>query len=1046
VDGSVPPPVPLTRRPPRPSRLAPGPLPETRTAGLQLKQSQPAAATSSPVEPALAALDARRDLESYQKELVRWAVEHVDATIDTSAKKVYFEVRRRLWYSHRGQVIRSLAQGSGLSDADIERTEQGLGQLPREDQVKLSLWVVGSGEEKLKRRFVEGVGRGRIFGFWTNPAQALRESSVLPGSFKVAYLSTEPPDVSRIRDLPQIEGILDYWEASAQAWADYRAEYLRLSVQSESKKEAESGFLWFGNYTSDTLQAHQTELGQWESGWRPEHYTLFMEKLAALRSAVGATRTSFGQLAGEADRDGDNEGQITGLLAQASDGLSRCAAAVGAVGPRATTFSGEIEETRRAIRALRATEIAGLQKRSWWEQAVSSVTNATAGFVAALAKPDNWLTALEIGLEIAAVAATGGASVLIKIGKWLVTAGVGLTKDVTALVAKVGTFTSLDQLQKLVPLTTFFAPAAFIRSMLGALFGEVTVPKGETSEKTPRPEKKKARSIAGKLFATVDGLVSLVRGTYGQLRGFVAERLGRLDLTQYSWFRQFALFYARLVRLKQAAGGSVARLGEWIGQLKGKVLGFIGAVMGKIRSVVAFLSAPAKQIGQWVGSVVNAGVDYLLERLVTNPPSAILKAVFKAVSVAANVNIVELIKAKIPFADALIKKVGETVSGLIGGLIERPAKEIATVGQGFYTELVVPLVENVRNGVTGLFSKPAALVDRLSGGLLSSVVGQGSGAELPIQQEASPTTSTSPHLPSAAAAVSTLQTALSLAPTRGYLRAEEPGAGSTRVDAGVAGSPRIAAGPIGSGARNGTTTNAGHRGTDDAIQRAEYSPQELLGQFRKNLGQQTELFGYRALREEEEGKVGLYSSENDKIGTRGVELVDQGEIKATSGAQSKLLVTFRVNTCTVVVLKTKDAAVLGHFDAGHTTDVGALKPGFVSALLQHLSALPPGEEIEAYVVGGYELSSKFWRENVAEMKKAHQELGTKYGDMCIRMREGLRTLAAELGSLPRVDVKLLGVLTSPQVNVAYDLASASFVPTPGSFTEPVPTERPSDGS
>ena len=345
---------------------------------------------------------------------------------------------------------------------------------------------------------------------------------------------------------------------------------------------------------------------------------------------------------------------------------------------------------------------------------------------------ESLILALEVALEIAGAVTTGGTSIVARVVKWLATTGLKLKDVVTGVAGKIGNFTNLSALKKLIPIGAIFSVGAMVRNVVLALFGKLPAQQTETpgaTEKAPKAKPQKAATgVVGKLLQKVSVVLNLFRKIYGKIKGFIGNLLGKLNLTRFDWFKRFAMFYGRMLKVKQAAGGMVARLTGWISSLKDKILGFLGGVVNKVKTVLAFFANPAKQITKWVTGVVTAGVTYLLNLLITNPPSAVLKVIFKVVRALiaglAGKSLIDLVLAKVPFAKAIVDKISSVVMSLIGDYIKAPAKAIYDKGKDLFETTAMPVVTQIQDRISGVMANAYGFVDQLTGGLLSRITGK----------------------------------------------------------------------------------------------------------------------------------------------------------------------------------------------------------------------------------------------------------------------------------------------------------------------------------
>lgn len=348
---------------------------------------------------------------------------------------------------------------------------------------------------------------------------------------------------------------------------------------------------------------------------------------------------------------------------------------------------------------------------------------------------ESLLLALEVAIEIAAAVASGGTSIVARVAKWLVTTGMKLKNVVGGVVGKIKTFTSLDSLSRIIPVGRLFSVVGLTHNMMLALFGRLPAQQAEPAEQaTPKKPPAKKAGVGGKLFRKVAAVINFFKKIYYKLRAAIAGLLGRLDLTKYDWFQKLAVVYYKVKRAISAVAG---KIGGWLGSMKDKIMGFLGGVVDKVKGVLAFFANPTRQIAQWVKGIVSSGVTFLLNLLITNPPSAVLKVLFKivraVVATMAGKSLIDLVIEKVPFAKAIIGKISETVMALIGGYITEPAKAIYEKGQELFETKAMPVVTAIQDQIAGLMADARTFMDQLTGGKFSQLAAEKAEEGPPVQ-------------------------------------------------------------------------------------------------------------------------------------------------------------------------------------------------------------------------------------------------------------------------------------------------------------------------
>ncbi|MBU0972265.1 MAG: hypothetical protein KKC20_16570, partial [Proteobacteria bacterium] len=649
-----------------------------------------------------------RNLTGYQKELVTWAVEKVDPSMNerlASARDVYEAVRHEIWHSHRGQVIRFMARGDGLDETQAETAVEKFNLFSREERLRLRTWLTGPGEESTKLNFIGGLGRGKVFA-WTDPRQALAESSVLPGNYTIAYNFAKVPDLSNIRTLDQVKGILDYWEVAARAYVECMVQHRELSLELAEKQVAQ------GIFSSNILRGKHKSLRLWQSGG-PPYIKEFIHNLQQLRDRADEGKRKFKGLEKEDAKDEPDQGAINSVLAEGRPVLEILVATLSAIQPTAMTLISGIRESRADISNLRR-QIAQMQPASFWSKTFDAVGEMLQKAIKVITNPQNLLMALEIGLEIAGAVFTGGASVVIRVVKWLATTGIKIKELVTGMIPQIKAYASLEALKKFIPFQHLFSGSAFFHNIILALFGKFSLSESAPAETVrARPARTADRGdFVGRIAARIQAIAALFRRIYRKIHRKTGQLLSRIDLTKYGWFRQLARYYVRIMHLKSMAGNAMSRANRYVGRIKDRIMGLLGGITQRAKQYIGILAKPVK----WLKGVVTAGVEYLLNLLITNPPSAVLKAAFRAIQATAGTSLIDLVKQHVPMASTMIKKMAESVSGWVGGLIENPMEKLAQAAKDLFDTRVVPIINSIKGVIDDVAASGYKFLNTISGG------------------------------------------------------------------------------------------------------------------------------------------------------------------------------------------------------------------------------------------------------------------------------------------------------------------------------------------
>ncbi|MFM9327212.1 NucA/NucB deoxyribonuclease domain-containing protein [Paenibacillus mesotrionivorans] len=299
------------------------------------------------------------------------------------------------------------------------------------------------------------------------------------------------------------------------------------------------------------------------------------------------------------------------------------------------------------------------------------------------------LEGAQIAAEIALAFATGGGSVLLQIIKWLATTLPQLIRQAGSVFSFVTTLRSM----KVQDVKQLLSPAGMGGYLVKGLFGELkSLPAAKEEE-----DKEKEASAGGKeekglmkVLQLLKGVFKVLKGTYGKVAGAINKALPGMNISTKSWFNPFAMIYAGAVQAMEVVKNPAEALNEGAGKLKSAAGSFFSGIKGKVTETAGSIKEKVMLLGkpaQLMKLLANKAVDMVLNFIVTHPPSALIKAVFKGIEAAAGSSIVELVRKHIPFADKLINKVAESspVQSLmkpleqpvnkVGGLIDQVTEE-----------------------------------------------------------------------------------------------------------------------------------------------------------------------------------------------------------------------------------------------------------------------------------------------------------------------------------------------------------------------------------
>ena len=319
------------------------------------------------------------------------------------------------------------------------------------------------------------------------------------------------------------------------------------------------------------------------------------------------------------------------------------------------------------------------------------------------------LEGAQIAAEIAAAVATGGGSVVAQIVTWLTTTLPQLLKQVGSVLNTVNTIRSI-KLSDVKQILSIAGIGSFlVKGLFGQLRGLPQEPK-EEEEKEPAAGREEKGLI--KVLHALTKVLNVLKGVYDKIAGGLNKILGVINIVAKPWFENFSAIYAGVVTVIEKVGNPAQALSEGAEKLKEAVGEFfvkiktkVKEISGSIKEKVTLLGQPA----QLIKTIANKAVDMVLNFIITHPPSALIKAVFKGIEAIAGKSIVELIRQYIPYADKILDKIAG--SGPVQGIMKPLEGPVKTVGG---------MIDQVTDQTTGM-------VDSAEKTTLSSM---GSGAKL----------------------------------------------------------------------------------------------------------------------------------------------------------------------------------------------------------------------------------------------------------------------------------------------------------------------------
>ena len=319
------------------------------------------------------------------------------------------------------------------------------------------------------------------------------------------------------------------------------------------------------------------------------------------------------------------------------------------------------------------------------------------------------LEGAQIAAEIAAAVATGGGSVVVQIVTWLTTTLPQLLKQVGSVLNIVNTIRSIKLSDVKQILSIAGIGSYLVKGLFGQLRGLPQEPK-EEEEKEPAAGREEKGLI--KVLHALTKVLNVLKGIYDKIAGGLNKILGIINIVAKPWFENFSAIYAGIVTVIEKVGNPAQALSEGAEKLKEAVGNFFGSIKTKVKEISGSIKEKVTLLGQpaqLIKIIANKAVDMVLNFIITHPPSALIKAVFKGIEAIAGKSIVELIRQYIPYADKILDKIAG--SGPVQGIMKPLEGPVKTVGG---------MIDQVTDQTTGM-------VDSAEKTTLSSM---GSGAKL----------------------------------------------------------------------------------------------------------------------------------------------------------------------------------------------------------------------------------------------------------------------------------------------------------------------------
>lgn len=183
------------------------------------------------------------------------------------------------------------------------------------------------------------------------------------------------------------------------------------------------------------------------------------------------------------------------------------------------------------------------------------------------------------------------------------------------------------------------------------------------------------------MLQLLQGVFEILQKTAGKVAGAINKALPVINISDKSWFNPFSMIYAGAVQALEVVKNPAEALGEGAGKLKEAAGGFFKGIREKVTEAAGGIKAKVQLLGkpaQLMTVLANKSVEMVLNFIVSNPPSALIKAVFKGIEAVAGQSLVKLIRQHIPFADKLINQIAD--SSPVQGLLQPLQEPVEKVG------------------------------------------------------------------------------------------------------------------------------------------------------------------------------------------------------------------------------------------------------------------------------------------------------------------------------------------------------------------------------
>ncbi|MBP1468094.1 DUF4157 domain-containing protein [Candidatus Chloroploca sp. M-50] len=327
---------------------------------------------------------------------------------------------------------------------------------------------------------------------------------------------------------------------------------------------------------------------------------------------------------------------------------------------------------------------------------------------------------VKVGGELALAVGSGGTSVLGRILLWLATELPEIYAKAHMILDTVNAIqtTRLDDLQQIV------SAKGIGNLLVKALFGEVqglpdlplAAKEQEETEKEPAAERG-GKGLTGMLRALMK-LVRTLKKVYNRVMEYVHKGLTSINITRKSWFSPLAMAYSAIVSAIEAISDPAVVLRQMVGKLREVVSNFFHGIRGRfdtiaseIKAQITFLVQPARILSM----LADQAVEWVLNLLITHPPTEALKQVFTIIQGVSGKSIIQLVRENFRFADDLIKEVADsdTVKRLIQPL-KPPVSRIVGAVDDVVTR-AGNLTSGAENKALGILTDGVGMVKELTG-------------------------------------------------------------------------------------------------------------------------------------------------------------------------------------------------------------------------------------------------------------------------------------------------------------------------------------------